>query len=492
MNLGNFGMNIPISQKLVSTITPRSQRSRQLAYWLVVLCTIGLGLGAGLMAGTPNTRIPPIALLGAAAGIILLLVWYNLGRFEHGIMLMALSGGTLNFLTIGTGTESKLVISLLIAVLLMAVWVVQSLVNQTPLLRPSPINVPILLFMAVNIIGTLWFRVMKDELLVLWSPRFYVTQIGALAVNLIVPATALMVVSTIREIKWFRRLVNIILFLAALNAITKIFALPTDILINNGSKGLFVMWGGIFAYTQLLVNKELSLSRKLLMALILGGILYYYVGRTSIWLSGWMPLFTAIAVVTFFYSRRLFVLLLIGAAVVMALRFDLIYDRVVADNVNEGGLSRLDIWRMNLTHVANHPLFGMGPAGYAPYNMYYHPIDARSTHNNYFDVLAQTGVVGFVCFVWLLVRFVKAGLGARQALAGKRNFEEMFALATLGGCFGAIVGMALGDWVLPFAYNQTIAGFDNAQYTWVFLGCMVSLYLSNRRWSMTKKHVYVG
>jgi O-antigen ligase len=346
--------------------------------------------------------------------------------------------------------------------------------------------------MAINIIATLWFRVMKDELLVLWSARFYTTQWAALALNLIVPAVALMVVSNIRDVKWFRRLVAIVLFLAALNAATKIFNLPTNILLDNGSKGLFVMWGGIFAYAQLLVNKELSLTRKLFMALTLLGILYYYVVRTSIWLSGWLPLFVAIAVVTFFYSRRLFAFMLIGALIIAAINYDVLYARVVSDNVNEGGLSRLDIWSMNLAHVANHPLLGMGPAGYAPYNMFYHPIDARSTHNNYFDVLAQTGIVGFACFVWLLSRFVRVGLGVRKAFAGKRNFEEMFALATLGGCVGAIVGMALGDWVLPFAYNQTIAGFDNAQYTWLFLGCMVSLYLSTRRWSMTNKHVYVG
>ncbi len=488
----NFDMNIPVSQRLVSRVTPRSQRSRQLAYWGMALFTIGLGLLAGLMVGDPNSRIPPIAILGGAAGFIVLLVWYNLGRFEHGVMLMALSGGTLNFLTVGTGTESKLVISLLIAMFLMVVWIVQSLVNKTPLLRPSPINAPILGFMLVNIIATVWFFIMKDELLTLWSPRFVTTQLAALVLNLLVPAVALMVTSTIRDVKWFRRLVTITLFIAALNAATKIFSLPTNIMLDNGSKGLFVMWGGVFAYSQLLVNKELSLTRKLFMALTLLGILYYYVIRTSIWLSGWLPLFVAIAVVTLFYSRKLFVLMGIAALIIVAVNFDFLYARVVSDNVNEGGLGRLDIWRMNLEHVANHPVFGMGPAGYAAYNMFYHPIDARSTHNNYFDVLAETGVVGFFCFVWLLSRFVRVGLSVRQAFAGKRNFEEMFSLATLGGCFGVIVGMALGDWVLPFAYNQTIAGFDNAQYTWIFLGCMVSLYLSTRRGSMTNKHVYVG
>ena len=485
-------MNIPVSQRIVSRVTPRSQRSRNLTYLITALVTISIGLLVGMMAGNPNSRIPSVAILAGAVGFIVLVVWYNLGRFEHGLMLMALSGGTLNFITISTGTESKFVLSLLIAIFLMLVWIVQSLVNKTPLLRPSPINTPIVAFMAVNIIATAWFSVMKDELLTLWSPRFITTQLGALALNLLVPAVALMVTSNIRDVKWFRRLVGIVLFIAALNAITKIFNLPTNIMLDNGSKGLFVMWGGVFAYAQLLVNKELSLGRKLFMALTLLGILYYYVVQTSIWLSGWLPLFVAITAVTFFYSRKLFVFMAIVALIVLAFKFDFIYARVVTDNVSEGGLSRLDIWRMNLEHVANHPLFGMGSAGYAAYNMFYHPIDARSTHNNYFDVLAQTGIVGSICFIWLLSRFLQVGLAVQKAFVGKRNFEEMFALATLGGFFGVVVGMALGDWVLPFAYNQTISGFDNAQYTWIFLGCMVSLYLSTRRWTLANKPIYIG
>jgi len=36
--------------------------------------------------------------------------------------------------------------------------------------------------------------------------------------------------------------------------------------------------------------------------------------------------------------------------------------------------------------------------------------------------------------------------------------------------------MMLGDWVLPFAYNQTITGFDNAVFTWIFLGGVAGLY----------------
>ncbi|MBK9050666.1 MAG: O-antigen ligase family protein [Chloroflexi bacterium] len=142
----------------------------------------------------------------------------------------------------------------------------------------------------------------------------------------------------------------------------------------------------------------------------------------------------------------------------------------------KGGGERLEIWRLNLQHVADHPLFGMGPAGYALYNMSYHPQDARSTHNNYFDILAQSGVIGLICFIWMIATFIRLGNHLRRQLTGQRNFEEAFANAVLAGLVGALVAMTLGDWVLPFAYNQTISGFDNAVFTWVFIGGMMALY----------------
>jgi len=44
----------------------------------------------------------------------------------------------------------------------------------------------------------------------------------------------------------------------------------------------------------------------------------------------------------------------------------------------------------------------------------------------------------------------------------------------------------LGDWVIPFAYNSTISGFDHSSFTWIFLGGMGSLYhIIQRRSSNT-------
>ena len=118
----------------------------------------------------------------------------------------------------------------------------------------------------------------------------------------------------------------------------------------------------------------------------------------------------------------------------------------------------------------------MGPAGYAVYNVTYHPKDARSTHNNYFDVAAQTGLIGFVSFLVLMGTFVRCGLRNVQASRKDGTFESAFAAATLAGAISAMVAMLLGDWVLPFAYNQSITGFDNAVFTWLFMGGIAALY----------------
>lgn len=181
-------------------------------------------------------------------------------------------------------------------------------------------------------------------------------------------------------------------------------------------------------------------------------------------------------VLTWMRSRRLFWAAALIGLLYFALNFDFYYQNIVVSEEEGGsGTGRVELWMRNLTHVANHPLFGMGPAGYAPYNMTYHREDARSTHNNYFDLLAQTGVIGFSVFLWMIVRIWQVGRRTFRRYGGLGVFESAYAAAAFSGLIGMLVGMMLGDWVLPFAYNETIAGFDNAVLSWICLGGMAAL-----------------
>ena len=42
--------------------------------------------------------------------------------------------------------------------------------------------------------------------------------------------------------------------------------------------------------------------------------------------------------------------------------------------------------------------------------------------------------------------------------------------AALAGTVGCVMAMFIGDWMFPFAYTQTIAGFDYIVYSWMLMG----------------------
>jgi O-antigen ligase len=418
-----------------------------------------------------------LALLAGVAGAFSLFIAYRLRRYEYGILSIALSAGLLNFVTIPTGTESRIVISLLIALGLMGIWFLQSILTRPHIqLVPSPINVPLLAFVVVSVVSFVWSILLRDPLVSV-PGKFVVVQGAALVVNIGLPLLALFVANQIKEVKWLQYLTWIIIALGVLRFASEQFNLPTSRLIDNGSRGLFPTWVAAHAYAQALFNERLSRWWRGALLLVLAWAVYLYFVVHDDWFSGWLPLGVACIVITWQRSRKLFVVAALIGLVVLVLRFDYYFNTLYQAQVDDGDLQRLDLWAINLHHVSNHLLFGMGPAGHTIYNMTYNPAEARSTHNNYFDVLAQTGVIGFAVFLWLLATLLRVGWHTTQLIAKRLDFESAFANATFAGCIGACVSMMLGDWVLPFAYNQTITGFDNASYTWLCIGGMVSLYL---------------
>jgi hypothetical protein len=60
-------------------------------------------------------------------------------------------------------------------------------------------------------------------------------------------------------------------------------------------------------------------------------------------------------------------------------------------------------------------------------------------------------------------------------LQGRRDFSEALANIAFGGTVACIVMMIFGDWLFPFVYTQTIAGFDYIVYSWLFMGAIVVL-----------------
>ena len=113
--------------------------------------------------------------------------------------------------------------------------------------------------------------------------------------------------------------------------------------------------------------------------------------------------------------------------------------------------------------------------------MSYFPTTAMASHSNYIDLFAQTGIVGLGFILWFFGALVWRGYRLCLRLRGQGGFEEALANAAFAGALGCVAAMALGDWLIPFAYTNTIAGFDYIVYSWLFLGAIPVLDLMTRR-----------
>lgn len=451
------------------------QLARVLIPPLVVVVSAFLAMRIGQM-----TTLLPFLLAGlvalAGAGLAI-----RFGTFQRGIVLVMLAAGLVNFFALPTGRDSRVVISLALSLLLLLVWGWQLIFGSRTheRLKPSPINKPLLLFVVINIIAYVWSLLIRDPLVVIW-PSFPLVQAAALLVNISLPLMALLAANKIQDAKWLQVMLWTLVALGLFNVVSRIFSLPTLALIENGSKGVFVACAVAAAYSLLLFHTKLQKWHRLVLIALIVASVYYYFIQNRLWLSGWLPMFAGIAVVTFIKSRRLFVVLMLASMILVADRLEDLYQSIVVANVDEGGLERLDIWAVNIDHVMRHPLLGSGPGGYAVYYMTYNPTTARSTHNNYFDVLAQNGVTGLLSFAVMMATFIVIGIRTLRQVSWQtddwRERNMAFAAAGMAITVISLVSMMLGDWLLPFAYNQTITGFDSAVFAWLMMGGMVALH----------------
>jgi O-antigen ligase len=432
--------------------------------------TVGLAAAGGAVAATGG--VPLVALFAPLAVAVPLLTLRNLG---FGLALLPLVGVAVP-LSLGTGTQSPIVAALMFAVFLMAASFARALLSRHARLVNSPVVAPALALVLVWVLAMLSSEVVRDPLV--WvPPTWTLIQLGGLSVAIISAGVFLLAVHVGREVRWIQLATWSFLALGAVS-ILAYFAGAQNVVGNVlQTGGLFTMWVVALAYGQALFNQDLHPGVRGALLVLAAA----WVGKALIlqtwWLSGWLPAVIAITAITFFWSRKAFAVLLLVALIAIGVNFESVYDAVWGVNEREGGLTRLDIWAQTFDLVSHYPFLGTGPAGYAAYfqSLYKSSHFSLSTHNGYLDSLAQTGVIGLLILLWLLVAIARVGWRARGVW--KSGFAGGFAHGAFGAFFGLVVAMSQGDWFIPFVYNQTIAGFRYTVHSWVFLGLLAALAL---------------
>lgn len=435
-------------------------------------------LGIGLIAARFLARGMTLTVLAIPALILAILV---LLRPQLGLYAVVLCAGVVR-VKAGTGTGSVIVASLGCAVILCLCWLAHRVLHREKLnYLPPQVAVPAVALMFFASFSILWGRATLDPRVEM-PGTFLRVQIAALLLFLVSVGLLFIGGDLLRDRQarnWIMIAIVAVGFAAlpfrALSIHMPLFSVF----------GLFGVWFVALCWSNALMNTRLPVALRWLLGFgAIGWILVQLLTQLD-WTSGWMPPCIALVVVTIVARPRVGVPMLL-AMLAAAFAFQGALNDLLMSEEEQGSLGgdfgRLELWARNIEVLKDHLLFGTGPAGYALYYVTLMPDKAMSTHNNYIDILAETGIFGILSFLALL-----AGLGwlgwrtlSSLHLAGENPADRAACVAALGGLVAAVQAMALGDWVIPFVYNQTIAGFDHAVYTWLMLAILCGLWAQNR------------
>jgi hypothetical protein len=386
-------------------------------------------------------------------------------------------------LVIDTGTGSRPNAPMLLVALLSGLWLLDMGVRhkQVYLMRSGPI-LPLIALVSTAVLA---FGMGQLPWFVYATPAPIAAQLGGLGLFVLSAATFLLVAYQIRELKWLRHMTWVFLLLGAIFVAGWLAPeLVPRRLFQRGVHGsLFWTWLTALAFGQVLFNRELRPRWRLaLIGLVVATFSATWFQNRD-WASVWAPPLVAIG--TMFWLRSWRMGMFVTAAGIGA--------KLILDPGLLGALitsdwysiyTRWAAWEIVLVQIASvSPILGLGPANYYHYTPLF-PILGWyvefNSHNQYVDLVAQTGLLGLVCFLWFAWAVGRLGWRLRERVP--EGFARAYVYGSLAGLTGTLAAGMLGDWILPFVYNIGFTGFRSSMFAWLFLGGLVALeqmYLRN-------------
>jgi hypothetical protein len=460
----------------LSELTPMRASRRWLAdhrvLWQQLLVIAGLLLFSLLVAARVpfNLALVLIALPGLLVGGYVLVRWPAAG-------LLGLVAGSLLF-------PSEIVyvigVTALVTLGLTAVWLFDMLVIKRQLVfvqsRTFP---PLLLYLAVTVIAFLngqlpWFPI---------QPAPLDGQVGGILILIVVICAYLLVANRVRDERWLKALVFLFIGIGALFMFLRVMPGMTPLLrrifapqIPSGS--MFWTWLAVMAFSQAVFNRGLARHWRWLCGGVLLATLYIAFGEARAWVSGWFPMIVALGVTIWLGApRQAFWVTMVSTAVLLTQLQSFISGFLYVGDNEYSQMTRLEAWRIIGEIIKVSPVLGLGPANYSYYTPLY-PILGYyiqfNSHNNYVDIVAQTGILGLIFIIWFIVEIVRLAWRLYQ-IVPRGGFLYAFVIGAFGGLVATFVSGMLGDWFLPYVYNATIRSLRTSILPWLFMGGLVAV-----------------
>jgi O-antigen ligase len=437
-------------------------------YLLRLLIIVGVLALSAALAYIGNTRLLQLTLvLPIGIGVVLLLIrWPPLG-------LVALVGSIV--IPINGPSNSNATMGL--AGLLLGLWIMDMMVRQRKIQLPS--SLPIRPLLALIVVASLAFGVGQLPWYTFAQPAPLGAQLGGLSMFILSAGVFLLVAYQVHEIRWLEWMVWLFLALGIV-FVSGMLVPPLGrfigLLFNGHTTGsLFWTWLIILGFSQAAFNTSLHARWRIVLWIFTLAMLYVTITQNWDWNSGWVPPLAAIVGILWAAKPRLGLLITLVGSLGMITKLQKLTDMIMANNTYSLG-TRLDAWKIVWEIAKVNPILGLGPANYHWFTPLF-PIRGYAvkfnSHSQYVDLIAQTGILGLICFLWFFVSVGWLGWYLRKRVPA--GFARAYVYGAVGGVVGTLTSAAFGDWVIPFFYNITLGGFRASVLSWLFLGGLVAL-----------------
>ena len=356
--------------------------------------------------------------------------------------------------------------------LMLVLWVLKMIAEQKRIrLIVSRATIPIYILIIISLISfgmgqLLWYFFARSAPLD--------AQLAGLSIFILSAGAFLLVAHLVQDLRWLKFLTWTFVALGAFYVFGRL--MPTgfiDRIYHYGfsAGSMFWTWLVASAFSQAFLNTKMQIRWRIALGGLVLVTLYVAYFQAGDWKSGWIPPLVAIAtIIGFRYLRPAVVLVPFVLVPIYNVAIDVINTDLYS------WVTRLEAWRILLEIVKVNPILGLGFGNYYWITPLF-PILGWSvsfnSHNQYIDILAQTGVLGLICFLWFFWAVGRLGWRLRDRVP--EGFPRAYVFGALGGIAGTLVASTLVDWVLPFVYNLGLAGFRASVLAWMFLGGLVSL-----------------
>jgi putative inorganic carbon (HCO3(-)) transporter len=165
-----------------------------------------------------------------------------------------------------------------------------------------------------------------------------------------------------------------------------------------------------------------------------------------------------------------------GVILLTMLFVEPVRDRVLSIFAGRGDSSnnfRMNVWTSVVQMIKDRPILGIGPGNNAFNKIYPQYMRARfsalSAYSIFLEVLVETGIIGFSCFLWLLVVIFNQGIQQLRRLRALANRDGFW----LVGAIAAISGMLAHGIVDTVWYRPEVSTL-----WWLMVAIVASYYIT--------------